>query len=399
MNPSRPPVSPAFVSDVRVPWKAVFLILAVQLVWLITPALAFHFFGFQHERYRSNAFVYPEVKQVEWPLAYQTWDTSHFLFLADRGYVPLGAPGSRVVRGQTMFPLYAYSLRLIRLVFGSPAVLPGGLLLSNLFSFFACCYLFKLAAAGYGETTALRALGYGLVFPTAFYAGRVYSESLFLLLAVVFFWCLYKRNLAGASALSFLMPFTRLVGVFVAVPLFVFLAEQASQHGKRWYRPTRLWLALLCPLLGFGCTFLHMKWATGSWFEYLDAYKLFLADNDISNLLHPVRWFLDNFVYINLTSYGYTDNLFDRLAFVAYLFLLKDIGKRQGKVYFAYALVFGMVPALSDHFMSYSRYLFVIFPLFIQMALNDFRHRIMYGVLFTGQLVLHAAHSLGYWVG
>jgi len=125
-----------------------------------------------------------------------------------------------------------------------------------------------------------------------------------------------------------------------------------------------------------------------------------VAGNSLQNLLHPLLWFKRNFIEITLTLHNYTTSIIDRLFFAGFLASLFGIYKNADKIFFYYALVMGLVPALLGNFMAYTRYLVVVFPIFIILALI-FKNKSPYVIipLFMMQIFFLVIHSLNYWVG
>jgi hypothetical protein len=142
-----------------------------------------------------------------------------------------------------------------------------------------------------------------------------------------------------------------------------------------------------------------MKYTTGSFFSaYEEASDIW--GHTLNYLIYLHRWFLDNFIFTQLILHGYRTSMIDRFCFFVYLYLLYYIYKRLDKTLFAYSLIMGMVPALIDHFMSYSRYLLVVFPLFIIMALLLKKNYLLIVFFFlVMQAIFLTMHSLNYWVG
>lgn len=153
-------------------------------------------------------------------------------------------------------------------------------------------------------------------------------------------------------------------------------------------------------LLGFAAYLLFMDAFTGSGLSGFIAQKYYVAGNSVQNLLHPIVWFKRNFVDITLTLHEYTTSIIDRFFFVGFLIGLSWVYKHMDRVFFYYALVMGLVPALLGNFMAYTRYLIIVFPLFIILALVFKKHS-SYAIipLFMIQMFFLIVHSLNYWVG
>jgi Gpi18-like mannosyltransferase len=173
---------------------------------------------------------YLEVCRTETFLsALQTWDTGHYLFLAQEGYQPI------LVNRNAFPPLLPLLMRLFSPFFLGD-VFWAGIVLANLFSLAAMFYFYRFVAERYSPQTAFVAGLFLLAFPTAFYLSFIYTESLFLLLVIIAFYALDKRRLAPVLVVGLLLPLTRMVGLLTAIPLIfqiMFTTRYASQLSKK----------------------------------------------------------------------------------------------------------------------------------------------------------------------
>jgi hypothetical protein len=146
------------------------------------------------------------------PLA--RWDAAWYLRIADSGY-----EGSEV--RAAFFPLYPLLVRGLAAPFGAA---PGALLLAAyavaLAAFLgALLLLYRLVSLELGRPLARPALLLLAVFPAALYFGAPYSESLFLLLAVGAFYAARTDRWAWAGAAAAGAGATRSAGVLLLLPL------------------------------------------------------------------------------------------------------------------------------------------------------------------------------------
>jgi hypothetical protein len=145
--------------------------------------------------------------------AWERFDGLWYLRIADTGYH--NHDGSAA-----FFPLYPMVTRGVSLVIGRHP-LAAALLVSNLGFLAALVVMYALAAREVSPETAKRATLYLAVFPTAFFFLAPYSESLFLLLALLTFWWARGGRWALAALATFLAALTRNVGLLLAIPLAV----------------------------------------------------------------------------------------------------------------------------------------------------------------------------------
>ena len=141
------------------------------------------------------------------------WDTGFYLSIAEEGYKVEGVQFPSV----PFFPLLPLLIRLVNLLTGDTLV--AGLIVSNLALCAASILFYRLVLEEFGEETAGRAVWYLLIFPTSFFGSAIYSESLFLLLAVGALYLFRKGFWGGAAMLGVLSALTRFMGLLVAVPM------------------------------------------------------------------------------------------------------------------------------------------------------------------------------------
>jgi hypothetical protein len=178
------------------------------------------------------------------PLA--RWDAAWYLRIADSGYAGSDARAA-------FFPLYPLLVRGLAVPFGAA---PGALLAASyavaLAAFLgALVLLHRLVALELGRPLARPALLLLAVFPAAVYFGAPYSESLFLLLAVGAFYAARTGRWAWAGAAAAGAAATRSAGVLLLLPLAMLWWSSARGGPGRAAGDRRLrdaaWL-LLAPL-------------------------------------------------------------------------------------------------------------------------------------------------------
>jgi Gpi18-like mannosyltransferase len=364
---------------------AIIFKLAIFLVII----LAYFVLPFNTGNYHAN-FVYPADEQVTIFSVFKTWDGQHYLFLAEKGY-PDG-----VTISTAFYPLYPFIIRLIGFIFlGNTLV--AGLVISNLCSILAIVYFYLLVKKLFSDDVAFAASLFMISFITFFYTSLVYSEGLFLLLVIAFFYYFYEKQFYPCFLTSILIPLIRPSGILVIIPVFVYFVLDYWNVKK--VKEAKNYLLLLGFITGFLLYIGIMKYFTGSFFSGFDAQTLYVANNSLGNLFHPVSWFQRNFINIHYTFMGHTTSILNRIFFGFYLILLYFVYKYLDKTLFVYTLILGMVPALTGDFMSYIRYIVVIFPIFIVLGLKFQKNYYLIIIpLFVLQILLLIAHSLNYWV-
>ncbi len=169
------------------------------------------------------------------------WDSDWYLKIAEQGYSwPSSTPA--------FFPLYPLVVAALGFVFLDHFLL-AGVVVSLVAGAAAFVLLYRLTAARLGTAAAQRTVLFLALAPTSLFFGAVYSESLFLLLAVATFLAAERGSFWRAGCLAGLALLTRSAGVALLPALVVF----AWRSPDRWRALAGTALApalfLLYPLL------------------------------------------------------------------------------------------------------------------------------------------------------
>ncbi len=166
---------------------------------------------------------------------WQRFDTNWYLSIAERGY---GIPVGNV----HFPPLYPLLIRLLGAVLRNNYI--AALTLSNVALLIALAVFYRFVAEIWSTAIAKRAIASLLIFPTAFFLFSGYTESLFLLTALLGLRALQKRNWLWAGFWIFCAILTRLQGVALFVPL-----GYALWRTRPFDRRMARGLALILPML------------------------------------------------------------------------------------------------------------------------------------------------------
>jgi Mannosyltransferase (PIG-V) len=152
------------------------------------------------------------------------WDSVWFLRIAEHGY---GAAGEA---SAAFYPLYPLLVGVLGRILLGHYVL-AGVLVSLAAALGAFMLLDRLAEQKLGPDRARRAVLYLAVFPFAVFLGAVYSESLFLFLALASFVLAERGSFVGAGVAAGLALLTRPLGVAL-LPALALIAWRAPQRGQ-----------------------------------------------------------------------------------------------------------------------------------------------------------------------
>ena len=311
------------------------------------------------------------------------WDGIWYIGIAERGY-EAAAPASTA-----FFPLYPLLVRSFAELFGGPisegALSVWGMLISTLLLPLALFFVYRIAVDGWGEGVARGTVLILVFFPTTFFLNASYTESLFLTLSAGSLWAMrLRKDLLLACVLAALASATRNVGVFLFVPLLV---EWVGDGGLRAGRER--WRGLYLILIPSGL----LTYMGYLWVRFGDPF-LFYSAQEYWNRRHtgPVTLVIDIFsealgslgalfgagppastAMAGVLSRVHGANDAYSLLFLLLALVLFGLGFRvlplslslYSCLLILTAVTFGK-PATP--LMGFSRYILVVFPLFITLA-------------------------------
>ncbi|MEA2441287.1 MAG: hypothetical protein QOH76_2711 [Thermoleophilaceae bacterium] len=336
------------------------------------------------------------------PLA--RWDSAWYLDIAHSGY-----SGDSTA----FFPLYPLLVRAF-----APGGSPGALLVAgyavSLAALAGALYLMhRLAALELGEPHARAAVWMLALFPGALWLGAPYSESLFLLLSVAVFWFARTDRWAFAGICAGLASATRSAGIVLVVPLVILW----WQSGRR---PRDLAWVALAPA-GLAAYSLYLALANGDGFAYLHLQEVWfrsfagpfgaVPDGAVAawDGLRQIVSGQRAHVYFTEAGGNPIAVAWHNVELFAFL-LLAAVGvvgvlRRLRAAYGAYVVAALALPLSfpvgPQPLMSLPRFLAVLFPLFMWLALacsTPRRRRLVLGVLALGLCVYTARYATWHWV-
>ncbi len=275
------------------------------------------------------------------------WDSDWFLRIAESWYDwPSSTPA--------FFPLYPLALAGVGRLLGGHYVL-GGVVVSALAGAAAFVLLHRLAGGIRDLVVADRTVVLLAAFPTSFFLTAVYSESLFLALAVATFLLAERGKLGWAALVAGLALLTRSQGLALLPALAVFAWE-----GERRLR--RLGIVLV-PLAVFAAYPIALAVSIGRPWAFVGAQETVWGRrfDPFGPIVGPVTAVADGHV-LEVASFA----LMVPLALVAW--------RELGSAYGSYALGALLLPPFfpSDRFgalYSAPRLALMAFPCFIALAI------------------------------
>jgi mannosyltransferase PIG-V len=306
------------------------------------------------------------------PLA--RWDSVWYLGIAHDGY-----DGHA---DTAFFPLYPLLVRTLVLPHPSEAALLFSAYVISLACFAGALWLLeRLAELELGRRVAGTTVWLVALFPAALFFGAPYSESLFLLVSVGAFYTARTGRWAWAGVLAAGAAATRSAGIVLLLPLFLLWLDSRPRRGR-----DVAWLGL-APL-GLAAYALHLEIAHDDAFAFLDAQKFWFREfagpfvgvwdgttaawDGVRQLVSGSR----DSIYFELAAGDpFRVAAINLLLFAFLVFaIVAVVGtfRRLPRAYGAYALAALALPLSypvdPQPLMSLPRFLAVLFPLFMWLA-------------------------------
>lgn len=315
------------------------------------------------------------------------FDGIHYLDIAQKGYI-------NEVR---FFPLFPELIGLLGRVVGNYFI--AGLILSNTLLILGLIFLYKLLKIDHPDSVCRQSLIFLLAFPTAFFFGSIYSESLFLFLLTASFYYARKNNFIVSSILGGLLSATRLPGVFILPALLTEI-----WLGKRLKRN------LLNILFVLGSSMGLILYSFYNFSKWGNPFQFILAQGDLSNsrsvtsLVFPLQTlyrYIKIFISVPINQFEWWIALLEAGLFIfGVVILLLGIRYKIRLSYLLFSFLAFLLPSFSGTFSGLPRYMLILFPIFLVLALIKNRFIKISYVLASVllQLVLLAYFARGYYI-
>lgn len=300
-------------------------------------------------------------------------DSVLFLNIAQNGYVSYGDDRFLIV----FYPLYPLLIKLISIIGCNLNLFVAGLIVSTLSLIMACVYIYKLGLLEFNDKEiAFNSMKFLLIFPFSFFLGLVFSDGLFLALAIATFYYIRKRKWFLAGVFGGLASLTRNFGILLLIPAVIeylaatrFLDKLKTNNWKQIFKDfITQGSYLFFIVLGQGVYLAINKVVTGDWFTFVKYQREHWNNGFSLNIVN------------NLTTYVY--NAFDwkpadagtlwipLIFLVVIVILLSFYAMRKIRLsYIAYTLAYLITCLCATWLISFPRYSLGLFPVYIILAL------------------------------
>ena len=379
-------------------FKQVFPVyMATHIVFFLLTCLSF--------LYTINDVVIPRVSEQHTSFKtmlklWQHWDAGHYIHISAYGYTEEWRTA--------FFPLFPLCINVLTMVTHNALV--SGLLIADLAGLFLFVVLYQLVLEDFNQQVASRTVLYLALFPTAFFLAAVYTESLFLCLSLLCFYCLRHEKWWLAGIFGFCASLTRSAGLFLVLP-FCYEYLRQRQFKLKKVDISLLSLSLVPAGVGSFALYCYFRFHDLLAFSHAQVYwdrqfqfPWWAIENALITILHHSS---------GIVSYISVHNLLELLPVLCTLFLLvlSIVGPwrfpRTHRAYWIYAsalfLFIQLAPVnWSDYpLQSYGRYMLELFPAFIVLAvLGKYRTLHINYLIISGAILffLLTQYLLGHWI-
>ncbi|MDQ3580989.1 MAG: hypothetical protein M3495_04940 [Pseudomonadota bacterium] len=288
-------------------------------------------------------------KHGGWLEMWNNWDSTHYLRLAEHGYVAAGDGRVSLV----FFPLYPWLVRLTALL--ARDYMLAAFIVSGFASVAAALLLRRLARCDETEAVSRNAVWFLLIFPTSFFLHIGYTESLFLALTLGCFLAARKSHWALAGVLGAGACLTRVNGLILGPALAMEVAIQYWQTRRinfRW-----LWLGLV-PLGFLGYLWLNYE-VTGDFF----AFTKIMHEHWYKKFASP--WFGIYDVYLRARGMNVTEGLNELIGIILITLCTVWSWIRLRPSYSVWITLNWLLICSTAYVLSVPRYGLTLFPIFI----------------------------------
>ncbi len=382
---------PGMVKPILMPYAITRLLLVIA--GLASPLLL----PFQYEPEPSIAargWIFSPFRLID---MWARWDSGWYLAIVKEGYRMV--QDVYTMSNLAFYPAYPFFIKLLTFIIPKSLMSDGviifiGIVLSNLFLILTMAVLYKLVRNLFqSECLAKNTIWLMLVFPTSFFLSSFYSESLFLLLSVSIFFLGYKGYWGKAGLLTAFLTATRPVGIMMIPVLALIYLKQKNYQLKYFDHSAISFLIMPAGMLLF---FSYLYFLTGDWLASVkvqNAWGKQVAD-PIKSLISP-------------SSYWPMITPFDQVAVVTVLAssvaVIKNKFSSISLPLGIYSILLIMPVLFTGNLDSASRFIIVIFPVFIYWAKlfeKSQKWRNIVLVLLMGlQLFYFARFTQFYWAG
>jgi len=305
--------------------------------------------------------------------SWANFDGIHYLTIAGEGY-------SNQARFMPFYPILISILnRAVNANTYSSTQLLTAQLISNSAMILSLIFLYKLLILDHSKKTVQKSILYLALFPSAFFLSAVYSESTFLLLTVLAFYFARQKQWGKVGLVTALSLITRLTGLATLTAVTFEFIYQNKHHflakislKQKFNKIKHFWSLLLTPIpLIIYSYYNHLKW--GSWLYFIQAHGELGNSRSTGTLIFPLQTiyrYIKIFLSLSPKQYELWLSWIELGVFIFAVWLTFIAWKKKIRPsYLVFTITALLIPSFSGTFSGLPRYILVIFPLFLALAL------------------------------
>ncbi len=336
----------------------------------------------QKLNYRSG-YEYTNIVKSTDPVTYNilnktflapwaNFDGIHYLFIAGNGYT----------NNLGFFPLYPSTIKVVSMIFGTHtpfdlAYFFSAFFVSNIAFFLSLIVFHKLLSLDYNEKQTKQTLFALLVFPTSFFFGSLYSESLFLLFLFLSFYFARKKQWALASIFGIFLTLTRLVGICI-FPVLLYEYFIVNKQPLKKFIQSGIWTVPF-GLIAYSIYNYIMK---GDFLYFIHAQGNFLNNRSVDTIVlfpQTIYRYIKIIITNPQTQFEWWIALLELGSFVFVIIAFYVAWKKKvRRSYIIFSLLAVLIPASTGTFSALPRYILVAFPMFIVIGLSSSKLKVFY---------------------
>lgn len=300
-----------------------------------------------------------------------TWanfDGVHYLSIAQSGYFQYE---------QAFFPLFPLLIKMLSfLTFGN--YVWAGMILVYVSLFLWLFVFYKLLQMDYKVLIIRWALIFSMFFPTAFFFGALYTESLFLLLVIMAFYTARKKQWVLAGLFVGLASATKLIGIFLlpAILLEFYLAYKQQFFSKKHLVSLCMMVFLSISGIVIYMGYLWKVYADPLFFIHAQpAFGANRSGGEIILLPQVLFRYIKIFLTVPFSQYDFWIALLEcNVFFLSFFILLLGFWKKKIRLsYILFSFLAIVGPTATGSLSSIPRYVLVAFPVFIFLGMISSR--------------------------
>lgn len=340
-----------------------------------------------------------------WVWGFGNFDGVHYLRIAQNGY--------DAQFSQAFFPLFPLLIRILNLfpknpalnieIYVDPSYFFTGVVLSNFFFLLSLIFFYKLIRIDFNKKIALGSLILLVSFPTSFYFGSIYTESLFLFSVLGAFYFTRKRKFLAAGVFSALSSATRILGLLLLPVLLVEIYLRIKKKEMRLHSEefTKAIVGVLIVPFGILLYMLYLRLNFNNPLYFFTSQPAFGAQRSENLIFLPqvIYRYLKIFMAIPLQSQLLFNAVLEFSFTTISLVSLAIFFKKIRISYFIFTLGCLILPTLTGTFSSMPRYSlmgFLLLPYIIQ-ATGRYYKFLAISFIALG-IILLSLFTRGYWV-